>query len=265
MTVITAYLLGLATLPAAAATETIPFGRIHAFEARQPIGWRPFGWWKVRITTAGHSAAEGGQNKMQNTVLPVGNIQDVLRVFETLLPADPRLSAAPAGNDYARSVAESFEVESAVAGSAVEDDESADAGRRRNALRDALVGSGEGYVRAGSKAAALLWFGVRRAGLRIEDASEPHASLRVRRGWLTRSLAVMPIVRAQSIQLGRPFAHHLLGLASLQAHTVLGPVRMQMRGIDLEVARQTFDELAETVVRVQGHDASNRVIREKNA
>ena len=75
----------------------------------------------------------------------------------------------------------------------------------------------------------------------------------------------MPIVRAQSIQLGRPFAHHLLGLASLQAHTVLGPVRMQMRGIDLEVARKTFDELAETVVRVQGHDASNRVTREKNA
>lgn len=249
----------------ATSTETIPAGRVHAVEARQPIGWRPFGWWKVRITTAGHSAAEGGQNKMQNTVLPVGNIEDVLRVFETLLPADPRLSAAPAGNDYARSVAESFDVESAVAGSAVEDEESADAGRRRNALRDALVGSGEGYVRAGSKAAALLWFGVRRAGLRIEDASEPHASLRVRRGWLTRSLAVMPIVRAQSIQLGRPFAHHLLGLASLQAHTVLGPVRMQMRGIDLEVARQTFDELAETVVRVQGHDASNRVIREKNA
>ena len=112
---------------------------MHAVEARQPIGWRPFGWWKVRITTAGHSAAEGGQNKMQNTVLPVGNIEDVLRVFETLLPADPRLSAAPAGSDYARSVAESLVVESAVAGSAVEDDESANAGRRRNALRDALV------------------------------------------------------------------------------------------------------------------------------
>ncbi len=230
----------------ATSTETIPSGRVHAVEARQPIGWRPFGWWKVRITTAGHSAAEGGQNKMQNTVLPVGNIEDVLRVFETLLPAEASGAANLDGADIAGA-------------------EAAAAEQRRTTLRAALVGSGDGYVRAGSKAAALLWFGVRRAGLCIEDASEPHASLRVRRGWLTRSLAVMPIVRAQSIQLSRPFAHHLLGLASLQAHTVLGPVRMQMRGIGLDEARQTFDELAETVVRVQGHDASNRATREQSA
>src|SRR5690606_31635796 len=52
----------------ATTTETIPFGRVHAVEAMQPLGWRPFGWWKVRITTAGHSVAQGGQNKLQNTV-----------------------------------------------------------------------------------------------------------------------------------------------------------------------------------------------------
>lgn len=226
----------------ATSTETIPSGRVHAVEARQPIGWRPFGWWKVRITTAGHSAAEGGQNKMQNSVLPVGDIEDVLRVFETLLPAEASAAANFDGAD--------------IAGAAAEE-------QRRAALRAALVGAGDGYVRAGSKAAVLLWFGVRRAGLRVEDASEPYASLRLRRGWLTRSLAVMPIVRAQSIQMSRPFLHHLLGLASLQAHTVLGPVRMQMRGIGLDEARQTFDELAETVVRVQGHDAASRATGER--
>lgn len=240
----------------ATSTETIPSGRVHAVEARQPIGWRPFGWWKVRITTAGHSAAQGGQNKMQNTVLPVGDIEDVLRVFETLLPVEAGAATAPsasAGVPHLDAVpgsdlngADHAEVNTA----AVE--------RSRTALRDGLVGEGSGYVRAGSKAAALLWFGVRRAGLRIEDPGEPHASLRVRRGWLTRSLAVMPIVRAQSIQLSRPFAHRLLDLASIQAHTVLGPVRMQMRGIDLARARQAFDDLAQTVVRVQGHDAAAR-------
>lgn len=239
----------------ATSTETIPSGRVHAVEARQPIGWRLFGWWKVRITTAGHSAAEGGQNKMQNTVLPVGDIEDVLRVFETLLPVEAGAAVEPGA------VADLSHLETAPASNFIGADHgAADAAaeRRRTALRDALVGEGNGYVRAGSRAAALLWFGVRRAGLRIEDAAEPHASLRVRRGWLTRSLAVMPIVRAQSIQLSRPFAHRLLGLASIQAHTVLGPVRMQMRGIDLARARQTFDDLAETVVRVQGHDAAPR-------
>ena len=69
----------------------------------------------------------------------------------------------------------------------------------------------------------------------------------------------MPIVRAQSVQLSRPLVHHLLGLASVQAHTVLGPVRMYMRGIELSQARQFFDVLAETVVRVQGNDAEGRV------
>src|SRR5206468_12842669 len=30
-------------------TETIPPGRIFAVEVSQPLLWRPFGWWMVRI------------------------------------------------------------------------------------------------------------------------------------------------------------------------------------------------------------------------
>ena len=207
----------------ATTTETIPFGRVHAVEALQPIGWRPFGWWKVRMTTAGHSLSQGGQNKLQNIVLPVGDLDDVLRVFETLLH-----------------------------------DGEHGADGRRAALRYALIGDGRGFLRAGRGAGWVLWFGRRRAGLRIENSVTGQASLRVRRGWLTRSLAVMPVLRAQSLQLSRPFAHRALGLATLQAHTVLGPVRIQMRGIGLEDARQAFDVLAETVVRVQGAEAAAR-------
>lgn len=194
-------------------TETVPFGRIHAVEARQPIGWRPFGWWKVRITTAGHAVAQGGQNRLQNTVLPVGRVEDVLRVFETLLPGSP----GPA---------------------------------RAEELRAALLGPVEGYLGAGSRAAWVLWFGRRRAGLRLDDVGG-HPTLRIRRGAVTRSLGVMPIVRAQSVQLRRPMVHRMLGLASVQAHTVLGPVQMEMRGLGLEEARRVFETLARTAVRVQ--------------
>lgn len=207
----------------ATSTETIPFGRVHAVEAMQPLGWRPFGWWKVRITTAGHSAAEAGQNKMQNTVLPVGQLEDVVRVFETLLH-----EGGPGFED------------------------------RHAALRDALIGSGEGYTKAGRRGAWLLWFGVRRAGVQIHQPNDPSASLRIRRGWLTRSLSVMPIVRAQSVQFTRSFGHYLLGLASIKAHTVLGPVRVQMRGLELSEAQQFFDFLAANVVYVQGLDATSR-------
>lgn len=211
----------------ATTTETIPFGRIHAVEAQQPLGWRPFGWWKVRITTAGHSLSQGGQNRLQNTVLPVGELGDVLRVCETLL----------------------HEGESGVA-------------EREAALAHALTGPGDGFLKAGPRAGWLLWFATRRTGLRVELAElSPHtqqSSLRIRRGWFTRSLSVMPIVRAQSVQLSRPLVHRILGLASLQVHTVLGPVRMYMRGIALADAREAFGVLASAIVRVQREDAANR-------
>jgi len=209
-------------------TETIPFGRVHAVEARQPLGWRPFGWWKVRITTAGYSAAQAGQNKLQNVVLPVGEVDDVVRVFETLM--HPTVEATEHDTDDLPA-------------------------RARAEWESALRGAGEEFLPAAARSGPLLWFGRRRAGLRIEQADGPHPSLRIRRGWFTRSLAVMPVVRAQSVQLGRPFLHRLLGLATIQAHTVLGPIHMQMRGIELDQARAAFDELASTVIRVQSAEA----------
>lgn len=204
-------------------TETIPFGRIHAVEARQPLGWRLFGWWKVRITTAGHSLSQGGQNKLLNAVLPVGQIDDVLRVFETLLHSDE-----PGAEE------------------------------RANELRAALTGGGDGYLEAGPRAALVLWFGRKRAGMRIEHAQSERASLRIRRGWVTRSLVEMPILRAQSVQLHRPPVHRLIGLATITVHTVLGPVLVRMRGIALDDARREFTRLASTVVRVQGAEAEQR-------
>ena len=223
----------------ATATESIPFGRIHAVEARQPLLWRPLGWWKVRITIAGHSVAQGGQNGSQNVVLPVGPEEDVLRVIDTLLPG-------------------------------VGDDD-----REIASLRDGLSGAAEGYLAAGPRSAWVLLWGRRRAGLRIEGADGPagsapalgapapaaeeeRATLRIRRGALTRSFVVMPIVRAQSVQFRRPLLHRLLGLASIQAHTVLGPVRVEMRGIELSRARLAFDELAAAVLRIQGAEAARR-------
>lgn len=204
----------------ATTTETIPFGRIHAIEVRQALMWRPLGWWKVRITMAGHSVSQGGQNSSQNLVLPVGLESDVIRVLETLLPG----------------VTSEEEIE---------------------ALRNGLTGAGRGYLGAGPRAGWVLWWGRRRAGIRIEGDGAG-STLRIRRGALNRSLSVMPIVRAQSVQLRRPFMHRFLGLASVQAHTVLGPVRMEMRGLELGAAQAAFDELEATVLRVQGADATER-------
>ena len=209
-------------------TDSIPFGRIHAIEARQPLLWRPFGWWRVRVTLAGHSVSEAGQSVTQNVVLPVGRHDDVVRVIETLVP-----------------------------GAAL-------------GITEGLIGDGAGYVGAGRKAGWLLWFGVSRSGIRIDH---PEASLtghtelsettlRVRRGALTRSFVVMPLVRAQSIELRRPFWHYALGLAALQAHTVLGPVRVAVRGVGLDDARTVFAELSRTMLEVQREESDTRAAQQ---
>jgi putative membrane protein len=73
---------GLLTL----SNETLPPGRIHSVEVRQPILWRLPGWWEIRINRASKSNAKGADAQHNTTILPVGNLDDVLRVLGLLLP-----------------------------------------------------------------------------------------------------------------------------------------------------------------------------------
>ncbi|WP_143465717.1 PH domain-containing protein [Leifsonia sp. NCR5] len=66
--------------------ETLPPGRIHAVEVLQPLLWRPFGWWQIRIDTAGHSKEKGAAGQPNTTMLPVGDAADVARVLGLVLP-----------------------------------------------------------------------------------------------------------------------------------------------------------------------------------
>lgn len=65
--------------------DTLPPGRIHAVEVHQPLLWRPFGWWAVRINRAGH-ASSGSGAQPATTMLPVGTAADVERVLGLLIP-----------------------------------------------------------------------------------------------------------------------------------------------------------------------------------
>ena len=59
-------------------TETLPAGRIHAVGIKQPLLWRPFGWWRVQVNVA----SIGQQN--QQLMLPVGTAADAVTVFGLL-------------------------------------------------------------------------------------------------------------------------------------------------------------------------------------
>ena len=115
---------GLLTL----SNETLPPGRIHSVQVRQPILWRLPGWWEIKVNRASKSNAKGADAQHNTTILPVGNLDDVLRVLGLLLPG---------------TTAESAQV-----------------------LRRGIVGSGPdgGFTNSPRRAAIIRWFSVRRNG-----------------------------------------------------------------------------------------------------
>lgn len=65
--------------------ETLPPGRIHSIEIQQPLLWRPFDWWEVRINLASHSDRQEG-GRRTSTILPVGTRAEVLTVLGLVFP-----------------------------------------------------------------------------------------------------------------------------------------------------------------------------------
>lgn len=194
-------------------TDTIPESRIHAVEVRQPIFWRPMGWWQIRITTAGLKLTEAGQSGSKNIMLPVGKIDDVRRVLDLIVPAH---------------------------------------GLDGTEFTDALIGTAGPYLRSPNRATPVLLWGRRRNGLRLltsHDTATP--ALLMRKGWLTRKLLIVPLERFQSLELTRGPMHLPLRLAALQCHTVLGPVTPKISGLDIEDARDAFDTVQGAVLAEQ--------------
>ncbi|HCJ47757.1 MAG TPA: hypothetical protein DHW40_00235 [Microbacterium sp.] len=68
-------------------TETLPPGRVHAVDVRQPLLWRWGGWWRIRVNRlSGRSATDTSSTQFAD-VLPIGTADDVERVLRLLLPA----------------------------------------------------------------------------------------------------------------------------------------------------------------------------------
>ncbi|QKE85036.1 PH domain-containing protein [Arthrobacter sp. NEB 688] len=78
--------------------STVPVHRVQAVEVLQPLWWRPWGWWRVRVNVAG---VHGGDNDDDETVmLPVGTADEALAVLGALgvHPEDPVLLEALHGD-----------------------------------------------------------------------------------------------------------------------------------------------------------------------
>lgn len=202
-------------------SETIPPGRIHAIDVRQPLLWRPFGWWEVRITRAGQkvdsSEGQSGQAQRRSVLLPVGTADDVRRVLDLVAPLQ-------AGPMRARIVADGM-----------------------------LGGPGDGYTSGPSRGAWLHPLSWRRIGYVLAQDT-----LFIRRGRFSRKLSMAPAERMQSVAAIQGPVARVLRLANVQAQTVSGVVNTLVPIMDERDAVVLFDRLREAAISAAARDSSHR-------
>lgn len=164
--------------------QTIPLDRIHAVQVHQPALWRLTGWWKVLVDVAGYRE---DKTSGSTVVLPVGTLEDAVRVFEAVGPLS---SDEIAG--YARP----------------EGRTRADFTSPENAL---LVSP----------------FDLRRQGVTLvgDGHSVPHAVV-THAGRLGRRVSAIDPAHIQEISLSRGPIQQGLGIATVRMDLVPGPVAM---------------------------------------
>ncbi|RZU64012.1 putative membrane protein [Microterricola gilva] len=251
--------------------ETIPPGRIHAIAVTQPLLWRPFGWWTIRINTAGHSQ-QNGQNASNTTVLPVGRIDDVERVLALLLPESGLL---PAGSGFTALAPGAVPVEQPAptaelsAGLPVGPAEPlaellaeplAELPTAADAAIPSLIerglvskGGADGFTNAPRRAAWLRPFSWRRTGFALTENT-----VLLRHGVIARELALVPFARMQSVGATQGPIQRKLRLGAVHLHTVAGPVSARLNTIDDSIAAELFETLAAGAVASGASDTSHR-------
>ncbi|MEP6478573.1 MAG: PH domain-containing protein [Rhodoglobus sp.] len=198
--------------------ETLPPGRIHSVQVSQPLLWRPAGWWEIRVNLASKSSNNGAASQANTSILPVGNLADVKKVLELVLPG-------------------------------LVDERSIDLIERGLTSR----GGDDGFVNSPRRAWIIRWFSWRRNGFAIE----PDAVL-LRSGAVWRSLVIVPQARMQSVAMHQGPLLRRLGLASIIVHTVAGPIQPRLGAVDRDAAIGFFTDVSAAAVLSSARDTSHR-------
>ncbi|WP_277960087.1 PH domain-containing protein [Frigoribacterium faeni] len=272
--------------------ETLPPGRIHSIKVSQPLLWRPFGWWDVKINRASRSSTKGAAGQENTTILPVGDEDDVRRVLELVLPelvgvaavgvaAEEARAGSPAPADAPEAVASATvpvadasstgeAAPPAVGGEGVADETSVTGAAAPPAVRDAVEATTEhtlslvegglrssgtdgGFTVSPRRAAVLRWFSWRRNGFR----SAPGALL-LRKGAIWRQLVIVPLPRVQSVGLVQGPLRRRLRLATVHLHTVQGPIVAEIGALDQDDALGFFTTAGREAVAAAHADRTHR-------
>jgi putative membrane protein len=116
-----------------------------------------------------------------------------------------------------------------------------------------VVGPDDGFQNSPRRAAWLRPFSWRRNGF----ATAADWFL-LRRGAIWRQLVVVPQPRLQSVAIEQGPLLRALRLASIDLHTVSGPINAQLGAIDKDAALAFFGTVADAAVQSAGRDTSHR-------
>lgn len=202
---------------ASTTTEILPPGRIFGLQVKQPLLWRPFGWWQVTFTRAGKQTADGsgqgGQSgQMASYLLPVGDLRDVRAVIGLVLP---ELARSPL-------------VDQGLFGRAP-----------------------DAFVVSPPRARAFRWFSVRRNGFHVHEAA-----FLLRTGRIWRSLQIVPQARVQSAAVSQGPIYGAARLARVQLHVPGGVLSPSIGALDQRDAGLLFDHAMRTVKAAIDRDGS---------
>lgn len=258
--------------------QTVPPGRVQAVRISQGLLWRPFGWYKMVVNVAGYGPTIEGGAGDKSLVLPVGTIEDVMRVLSVVVP-DPGLGPeyrdqgpehtvhGPDGTGVAPEGAtvelDGTGVEPAGAGVGTEEPESApaepesapeDSEDAPSVIREGITGLGDrhGFTSAPRRVWWLDPLTWRRNAYR-----STRTLLMLRSGRLERYLQLIPHERIQSVDLQQGPLLRRLSVATLRFHSTPGPVSPQLIHADVEVAARLFLEEADIA-------AVSRRMRDRN-
>ncbi len=199
-------------------TEVVPPGRVHAIEVRQPLLWRPFGWWSVTVNRLSGRASTDSSADQLAAVLPIGTRADVERVLRILAPGLP-------GEEWTL------------------------------VFRDGILGpvDDDPYVTTPRRARWLRPLSWRRNGVLLTADA-----LMLRRGWIWRSLTLLPLARLQSVGVHQGPLARAVRTATLTGHVIAGTVQTTLGAIDRDDALRLFEATARGAVAAAAGDRTHR-------
>ncbi len=184
-------------------TQTLPEGRIQRISVEQPLLWRMTGWYRIKVTLLGKGSDQG---EFAGELLPVGTLDDVMRVLPLVLPAQQ------------------------------------DGGVSPDQLMAGLAGSGAEQDFTVSPASARWFdpFTYRRNGFAVTPLL-----ILVRSGRWVRRLTFVPHRKVQSFELAQGPLQKKAGLAHLSLRVAGGTLSTSVHNADAEVARSLTVRLAQ--------------------